>query len=109
MRPPQCAGRGVFRRSGVQAFRRSRTPRLNARTPERLTLEYLEQLRESSLVLAEEVGGGEQPAPGTAEMRFRLLETLREYGAEQLAREEQAELARRHAEYYLALVEAAEP
>src|SRR5207249_11216154 len=36
---------------------------------------YLEQLRECSLVQAVETGG---------EMRFRLLETLREYGAEQL-------------------------
>src|SRR5438270_1467113 len=41
-------------------------------------------------------------------MRFHLLETLREYGSEQLAAEERAELARRHAHFFLALAETAE-
>jgi predicted ATPase/DNA-binding SARP family transcriptional activator len=63
-------------------------------------LDGLEHLREGSLVKAEESGG---------EMRYRLLETLREYAAEQLSAGEQADLARRHGEYYLALVERAEP
>jgi predicted ATPase/DNA-binding SARP family transcriptional activator len=82
-------------------------------------LEYLEQLRECSLVVAEESGG---------EMRYRLLESLREFAAEQLEREERAgrasdepahdgraqertdaagELARRHAEFFLQLAEQA--
>src|SRR5262249_28513205 len=63
-------------------------------------LAYLEQLRECSLVQPEEVGG---------EVRFRLLETLREYGAEQLGSEERTAVAHRHASYYLALAERAEP
>jgi tetratricopeptide (TPR) repeat protein len=39
------------------------------------------------------------------ESRYYLLETLREYGAEQLAPEEQDSLERRHAAYYMALAE----
>jgi predicted ATPase/DNA-binding SARP family transcriptional activator len=65
-----------------------------------LTLQCLEQLRECSLVQAAEVGG---------EMRFRLLETLREYGAELLGPEERVAVAHRHASYFLALAERAEP
>jgi tetratricopeptide (TPR) repeat protein len=72
-------------------------------------LEFLERLRESSLVTAEEVGVGNVAEPGGSATRFRLLESLREYGAEQLNPEEQASLARRHATYYLALAEEAEP
>jgi predicted ATPase/DNA-binding SARP family transcriptional activator len=60
----------------------------------------LERLRECSLIAAAEDGG---------EMRYRLLETLREYAAEQLVAEEAAVMARRHAQYYLALAEEAEP
>jgi tetratricopeptide (TPR) repeat protein len=63
-------------------------------------LEYLEQLRECSLVQATETAG---------EIRFHLLETLREYGAEQLAAEDRSGVARRHAEFFLALAETAEP
>jgi predicted ATPase/DNA-binding SARP family transcriptional activator/class 3 adenylate cyclase len=63
-------------------------------------LDYLEQLCECTLVVAEE--GGE-------EMRYRLLETLREYAAEQVATEEWAALGRRHALFFLALAEEAEP
>jgi predicted ATPase/DNA-binding SARP family transcriptional activator len=58
-------------------------------------LDYLAQLRECSLVLAEEDG---------VEVRFRMLETLREYAAEQLeASEEIAALRREHADFFLAL------
>jgi predicted ATPase/DNA-binding SARP family transcriptional activator len=63
-------------------------------------LEYLEHLQECSLVQAQE--------QGTA-MRYRLLETLREYGREQLAPEALAVLERRHAAFFLRLAEAAEP
>ncbi len=63
-------------------------------------LEHLEELRECSLILAEQTQG---------EIRFRMLETLREYAAEQLDPEEDAALRHRHAEYYLALAEKAEP
>jgi tetratricopeptide (TPR) repeat protein len=71
-----------------------------------LALDYLEELRECSLILAEEALS--RPAGG-AEMRFRLLESLREYGREQLGEEERSELSRRHAAYFLALAERSEP
>src|SRR5207249_11170698 len=87
----------------------------------------LEQLRECSLVLAEESGvrcpvlgagagspehpslvaGYLTPERHVPEMRYRLLEALREYGAEQLAQEERAEVRRRHLQYYMALAEQA--
>lgn len=62
-------------------------------------LNYLQQLLECTLVQAAEARG---------EMRFRLLETLREYGAEQLGSRERGKLRRRHARYYLALAEEAD-
>jgi predicted ATPase/DNA-binding SARP family transcriptional activator/Tfp pilus assembly protein PilF len=62
-------------------------------------LDYLTQLRLHSLVVTEEAG---------EEMRFRVLETLREFAAEQLPSEAVATLQRRHAEQYLALAEAAD-
>jgi predicted ATPase/DNA-binding SARP family transcriptional activator len=119
----------VWGGEGVQAFRHSG---VQEGQPERLNapLDYLEQLRECSLVLAEEPGvrvpaqrvdsGLENrdeespprtPDPGrlNTEFRFRLLETLREYGAEQLSPEERAALARRHAQFFLGLAEEAEP
>ena len=68
---------------------------------EPLALDYLEQLRECSLILVDE--GGDE----TGEVRFRMLETLREYGREELAEEETVR-RERHAEYYLALAEEAE-
>jgi predicted ATPase/DNA-binding SARP family transcriptional activator len=63
-------------------------------------LDFLEQLRDSSMIEVSERAG---------KFRFRMLETLREFGWEQLAPEERAELERRHAAYYLALAEEAEP
>ena len=60
------------------------------------TLDLLTRLVEKSLVLAE-VGSGD-------EARYRLLETLRQYGRECLiARGELGEMQRRHAVYYAAL------
>jgi tetratricopeptide (TPR) repeat protein len=53
-------------------------------------LEFLEELEQCSLVVTEAVG---------AETRYRLLETLREYGAEQLAVAERTALAERHLTY----------
>jgi predicted ATPase/DNA-binding SARP family transcriptional activator len=67
---------------------------------EPLALDYLAQLRECSLVLTEENG---------LAIRFRLLEMLREYGQEQLTPEDRESARRRHAEYYLAAAEQAEP
>ncbi|MBV9865173.1 MAG: tetratricopeptide repeat protein [Abitibacteriaceae bacterium] len=60
------------------------------------TLDYLTQLRNCSLVLTQE---------GTLEMRFHMLETLREYALDQLNAEELANLARRHAAYVVELAE----
>jgi len=56
----------------------------------------LGQLQECSLIVAEESG---------TEMRFRMLETLREYAEEQLSAEESAQMRRRHAAYYARLAE----
>jgi non-specific serine/threonine protein kinase len=60
------------------------------------TLDSLSQLLGYSLVHCEEAAGG---------MRFQMLETLREYGWEQLSGEEQAMLRKKHAHYYLGLVD----
>jgi predicted ATPase/DNA-binding SARP family transcriptional activator/Tfp pilus assembly protein PilF len=66
---------------------------------EPLALDYLAMLRECSLLLALE----EDPEG----MRFRLLETLREYAEDKLTVEEREGLRRRHAEFFLALAVAA--
>jgi len=47
---------------------------------------------------------------GADELRFSMLETVREYALEQLARSgEEEEIRRRHLDHFLALAEAAEP
>jgi predicted ATPase/DNA-binding SARP family transcriptional activator len=99
-----CGAESVqaFRRSGVQEDRSLSEPeRLNAQTPERLTpvLDYLVELSECSLVEDVEVGD---------KTRYRLLETLRVYGAERLQEQPDAAcaVANRHARYYLELAEA---
>jgi predicted ATPase len=63
-------------------------------------LDSLSELLVRSLILTEDTEAG---------MRFRMLETLREFAAEQLTPDEQADLAQRHLYYYLSQVEAAEP
>jgi tetratricopeptide (TPR) repeat protein len=51
-----------------------------------------------------------QAEAATGEPRFMMLETIREYALERLAASEEIEaLQRRHANYFLALAEAAEP
>jgi predicted ATPase/DNA-binding winged helix-turn-helix (wHTH) protein len=65
-----------------------------------LALDYLEQLQDGSLVVAEEREGG---------MRFRMLETVRERAAEILDDVEAGAVGRRHADYFLRLAEEAEP
>jgi tetratricopeptide (TPR) repeat protein len=67
---------------------------------EPLALDYLAQLREASLVLAEE---------GAGEMRFSMLETLREYGQEQLCAQEHAAAQQRHAQFFTALAARTQP
>ena len=75
---------------------------------EPLALDHLAQLRECSLVLSEEstTGGG-----GQSEMRFRMLETLREYARERLAESIGAADAvrARHLDWFLRLAEEAGP
>lgn len=63
-------------------------------------LVHLARLRERSLVLAEEAGDA---------MCFRMHETIRDYAAEQVSPEERAPLVSRHAAWFVALAEAAEP
>ncbi|MEJ7816454.1 MAG: AAA family ATPase, partial [Rubrobacter sp.] len=64
-------------------------------------LELLSHLVDKSLVVAREEGG---------EARYRLLETVRQYGWERLSESDEAvEFRERHAGYYLALAEEAEP
>src|SRR6516162_8486227 len=64
-------------------------------------LDLLTQLVDKSLVIAETHGG---------EARYRLLETVRQYGAEKLqGAGEAAEVRRRHRDWFVALAEQAEP
>ena len=63
----------------------------------------LGNLIEQSLILAEPEEEGD-------EIRYRMLEPIRQYALEQLEEGEEAEkIMRRHARYYLALAEEAEP
>jgi non-specific serine/threonine protein kinase len=62
-------------------------------------LEGLGQLLGWSLILAEET------RDGTQTMRFRMLDTLRDYARERLGPQDWDALRRRHAEYYLELAE----
>ncbi|MBF6589288.1 MAG: tetratricopeptide repeat protein [Ktedonobacterales bacterium] len=67
----------------------------------RMILDLLGQLVEKSLVVAE---------PQGKRMRYRLLETTRQYAAERLSHSLDASAIRqRHAEWYLALAEYVEP
>jgi predicted ATPase/DNA-binding SARP family transcriptional activator len=65
------------------------------------TLEALMDLRDASLLVTEEAAG---------EMRFRMLETVREYAWERLGQSGEAlALRRRHRDYFLALAEETRP
>ena len=65
-------------------------------------LDGIESLLEKSLLRQEEAAGGES--------RFVMLETIHEYAREKLGESGEAEeVRRRHAEYFLALAEEAEP
>ncbi len=63
-------------------------------------LDYLEELVERSLISAEERNGA---------MRYRMLESLREFAALSRAPEESEAVLLRHADFYLKLVEEKEP
>ncbi len=62
-------------------------------------LDHLAQLRESSLVMTEEGPDG---------IRFRMLETLRDFASEKLVETDVAETQARHVLYYLNLAELGE-
>ncbi len=83
----------VFRGGGT-------TEAASAVTGDAEALECWTQLRERSLVLAEE---------GAAGMRFRLLESLRDFGRAQMDCAEREAAARRHAQYFLSVAQASEP
>jgi predicted ATPase/class 3 adenylate cyclase len=69
-------------------------------------LDWLEELRECSLLVTEDTALG---LPSSLpEIRFRMLETLREFGREQSTQRERTELQQRHAQYCLGLAERAE-
>ena len=63
--------------------------------------EYLGRLIENSLVVAE--AGAVTGAAEPGAMRYRMLETIREYGWQQLTGDQRAVLAGRHAEYFTRL------
>jgi predicted ATPase len=65
-----------------------------------LALDRLAQLEECSLIESEHVGNGE--------IRFRMLETLREFAGEQLTGQIASGLGREHARYYLQLAVASD-
>jgi predicted ATPase/DNA-binding SARP family transcriptional activator len=61
----------------------------------------LAELNNRSLIIIQQARTGN-------EMRYRMLDTVREFAAELLTGEQQLELRMRHALYYLALIESAE-
>jgi predicted ATPase/DNA-binding SARP family transcriptional activator len=71
-------------------------------------LESLSRLVDQSLVISS--GSSTTSSSTNGQARFRMLETLRRYGADRLAESGTAEeFQRRHAEYFLRLAEQAEP
>lgn len=59
---------------------------------EKRALDFIEDLRDKSLLV---------PVPAGAEIRFRILETLRSYGAELLTEAERKEAAAAHVRFYV--------
>jgi predicted ATPase/DNA-binding SARP family transcriptional activator len=101
-----CSGVQVFRGSGVQEDPSLSGPeRPNARTPERLNPEDVLDLL-TSLVMKSLVVYEERPGPA----RYRLLETIRQYGRERLREAgEAAVVGRRHRDWFLRQAEELEP
>ena len=67
-------------------------------------LEAITRLRDHSLLLCEPETDADEP---DETMRYRLLESLREFGREQMTPDERDPLALRHALYFLAFAETA--
>jgi predicted ATPase/DNA-binding SARP family transcriptional activator len=96
--------RGGFSLEAVEAVCDHGSGNSDALSTHNRLLGYLRGLQACSLVVAEQEVGS---APGGA-MRYRLLETLREFAAEQLDAAARAGVADRHARFFLALAEEAE-
>lgn len=64
-------------------------------------LEWITELRERSLIIAE--------APSQGEMRYRMLESVREFAEQQCTISRSTVLTLRHLHYYLELAERSEP
>ena len=99
--------KALFRRlsvfAGGFALEAAEAVGANVETDARVVLELLGRLVEQSLVLA-------QPGEDSGEVRYGILEPVRQYGLERLEHGDEAEeVRRRHAEYYLALAEQTEP
>jgi predicted ATPase/DNA-binding CsgD family transcriptional regulator len=78
-----------------------RPPPITHHPPPSSTLDLIAALADQSLV---------RPVGGAGQTRFALLETIREFAAERLAASGEADAVReRHASYFLALAEQAEP
>jgi tetratricopeptide (TPR) repeat protein len=95
---------GIFRRLSVfiGGFSLEAAEAVGATDSDAEVLELLGGLIEQSLVVAE-VGEG-------STTRYRMLEPVRQYALQQLEESGEAEgVRRRHADFYLALTEAAEP
>jgi predicted ATPase/DNA-binding SARP family transcriptional activator len=71
-------------------------------------LMFITELRERSLVFASESLDEHEASGDEAVLRFRMLETLREFASEQTIEDEDA-LCQRHASFFLELAESAEP
>jgi tetratricopeptide (TPR) repeat protein len=82
---------------------------LNTQNSELKTLEGLASLVDKSIVVRREQGPGlSQDESG--ELRFTMLETIREYALERLAAHgDEDETRRKHMQYYLGLCEVVEP
>src|SRR5262249_20430938 len=92
-------GSGIEEEGEREKAQGERIPNTRPPTPD--TLDLLASLADKSLVMVEEQ---------EAELRYRMLETVREYGREKLQESGEEEAVReRHAEHYLQLAEQARP
>jgi predicted ATPase/class 3 adenylate cyclase len=101
----QVCGTGGVRGFGGSGVQETAALKRHPQTPEPLNaedvLDVLSSLVDKSLVIAEIEG---------QMTRYRLLETIRQYGRERLLESGESEQAQaRHRDYYLALAEEAEP
>jgi predicted ATPase len=102
-----CSGTGD-RGSGAGAT----SPVAYARFPARLDLDLLDEVESlvNKSLLQPDLARGQESEDHDREPRFWMLETIHEYAREKLRESgEEAEIRRRHARYFLDLVEQASP